>query len=187
MPISLVHSEAVGIVAGGTASQNSGSTGASFSFAQRQLRFFKIAIENNSNTAIDLTGELGVDGSLVAGGDSDNNLGVVQQVVQVLQNYGTVEHLRVGNAAATDGFIFAALDVGGSAEEDGATWVPRLAAGSATTLPAAVQADIRVLRNGGYSAGVLTALGAAGTTAGKDANVDVRGSDVTETGFVLVA
>jgi hypothetical protein len=185
MPISLVHSEAVGIVAGGTASQNSGSTGASFSFAQRQLRFFKIVIENNSNSAIDLTGELGSDG--VIGGDSDNNLGVVQQVVQVLQNYGTVEHLRVGNADATDGCIFAALDVGGSAEEDGATWVPRLAAGSATTLPAAIQADIRVLRNGGYSAGVLTALGAAGTTAGKDANVDVRGSDVTETGFVLVA
>ena len=185
MPISLVNSEAVGIVAGGTPAQNAGSTGASFSFAQRQLRFFKIAIINNSSAAIDLTNELGVDG--VIGGDSDNNLGVVQQVVQVLQNYGTVEHLRVGNADATDGFIFAALDVGGSAEEDGATWVPRLAAGSATTLPAAVQADIRVLRNGGYSAGVLTALGTAGTTAGKDANVDVRLSTCVETGFVLVA
>ena len=186
MPISLVHSEAVGIVAGGTASQNSGSTGASFSFAQRQLRFFKIAIINNSAAAIDLTNELGSDG--VIGGDSDNNLGVVQQVVQVLQNYGTVEHLRVGNAAATDGFIFAALDVGGSAEEDGATWVPRLTiTASAVTLPAAIQADIRVLRNGGYSAGVLTALGTAGTTAGKDANVDVRGSTCVETGFVLVA
>jgi hypothetical protein len=181
MPVSLVHSEAVGIVAGATATTNSGSTGASFSFAQRQLRFFRIAIENNGNSAIDLTGELGVDG------DADNNLGVVQQVVQVLQNYGTVEHMRVGNADATDGLIFAALDVGGSAEEDGNTWVPRLAGGSATTLPAAIQADIRVLRNGGYSSGVLQALGTAGTTAGKDANVDVRGSDVVETGLVLVA
>lgn len=158
-----------------------GTAAKSFSFAQRQLRFFKIAIEDNGNTAVDLSAELGVDG------DADNNPGVVQQVVQVLQNYGTVEHMRVGNAAATDGLIFAALDVGGSEEEDGATWVPRLAGGSATTLPAAIQADIRVLRSGGYSAGVLQALGTAGTTAGKDANVDVRGSDVTETGLVLVA
>jgi hypothetical protein len=168
MPASLVNSAA-------------GTAAVSFSFAQRQLRFFKIAIEDNSNTAVSLAAEFGVDG------DADNNLGVVQQVVQVLQNYGTIEHMRVGNADATDGLIFAALDVGGSAEEDGATWVPRLAGGSATTLPAAIQADIRVLRNGGYSAGALTALGTAGTTAGKDANVDVRGSDVTETGLVLVA
>jgi hypothetical protein len=168
MPATLVNSAA------GTAAK-------SFSFAQRQLRFFKIAIEDNGNTAVDLSAELGVDG------DADNNQGVVQQVVQVLQNYGTVEHMRVGNSAATDGLIFVALDVGGSEEEDGNTWVPRMAGGSATTLPAAIQADIRVLRNGGYSSGVLQALGTAGTTAGKDANVDVRGSDVTETGLVLVA
>jgi hypothetical protein len=168
MPVSLVNSAA------GTAAK-------SFSFAQRQLRFFKIAIIDNSAAAVSLAAEFGVDG------DADNNLGLVQQVVQVLQNYGTVEHMRVGNSAATDGFIFAALDVGGSAEEDGNTWVPRLAGGSADTLPAAIQADIRVLRNGGYSAGALTALGTAGTTAGKDANVDVRGSTCTETGLVLVA
>ena len=168
MPASLVNSAA------GTAAK-------SFSFAQRQLRFFKIAIIDNSAAAVSLAAEFGVDG------DADNNLGLVQQVVQVLQNYGTVEHMRVGNSAATDGFIFAALDVGGSAEEDGNTWVPRLAGGSADTLPAAIQADIRVLRNGGYSAGALTALGTAGTTAGKDANVDVRGSTCTETGLVLVA
>jgi len=164
-----------------------GTAAKSFSFAQRQLRFFKIAIENNSNTAIDLSAEFGSDSVTASGGDSDNTPGLVQQVVQVLQNYGTVEHLRVGNADATDGLIFAALDVGGSAEEDGATWVPRLAGGSATTLPAAIEADVRVLRNGGYSSGALTALGAAGTTAGKDANVDVRGSTCTETGLVLVA
>ncbi len=171
MPVSLVNSKAVT------------SAAKSFSFAQRQLRFFKIAVEDNGNTAIDLTNELGADG------DADNNQGVVQQVVQVLQNYGTVEHMRVGNADATDGLIFVALDVGGSEEEDGNTWVPRMAGGSATTLPAAIQADIRVLRNGGYnvSTGVLQALGTIGTTAGKDANVDVRGSDVTETGLVLVA
>jgi len=168
MPASLVNSAA-------------GSAAKSFSFAQRQLRFFKIAIIDNSSAAVSLANEFGVDG------DADNNQGVVQQVVQVLQNYGTVEHMRVGNSAATDGFIFAALDVGGSAEEDGATWVPRLAGGSATTLDAAIQADVRVLRNGGYSAGALTALGTAGTTAGKDANVDVRGSTCTETGLVLVA
>ena len=168
MPVSLVNSAA------GTAAK-------SFSFAQRQLRFFKIAIIDNSAAAVSLAAEFGVDG------DADNNLGLVQQVVQVLQNYGTVEHMRVGNSAATDGFIFAALDVGGSAEEDGNTWVPRLAGGSADTLPNAIQADVRVLRNGGYSAGALTALGTAGTTAGKDANVDVRGSTCTETGLVLVA
>lgn len=168
MPASLVNSAA-------------GSAAKSFSFAQRQLRFFKIAIIDNSSAAVSLANEFGVDG------DADNNQGVVQQVVQVLQNYGTVEHMRVGNSAATDGFIFAALDVGGSAEEDGNTWVPRLAGGSATTLDAAIQADVRVLRNGGYSAGALTALGTAGTTAGKDANVDVRLSTCTETGLVLVA
>ena len=168
MPATLVNSAA------GTAAK-------SFSFAQRQLRFFKIAMQDVSNVAISLAGEFGVDGGI------DNQYGLVQQVVQVLQNYGTVEHMRVGNSAATDGFIFAALDVGGSAEEDGATWVPRLAGGSATTLPAAIEADIRVLRAGGYSAGALTALGAAGTTAGKDANLDVRGSTCTETGLVLVA
>jgi len=171
MPASLVNSAA-------------GSAAVSFSFAQRQLRFFKIAIEDNSNTAVSLAAEFGSDSVTAIGGDSDNNPGVVQQVVQVLQNYGTVEHMRVGNADATDGFIFAALDVGGSAEEDGATWVPRLAGGSATTLPAAIQADIRVLR---ADSGPMTALGTAGTTAGKDHNIDVRGSDVTETGLVLVA
>ena len=155
MPASLVNSAA-------------GSAAVSFSFAQRQLRFFKIAIEDNSNTAVSLAAEFGSDSVTAIGGDSDNNPGVVQQVVQVLQNYGTVEHMRVGNADATDGFIFAALDVGGSA----------------TTLPAAIQADIRVLR---ADSGPMTALGTAGTTAGKDHNIDVRGSDVTETGLVLVA
>jgi len=160
---------------------NAGTAAASIGFGARQLRFFKIAIINASAAAVSLANEFGVDG------DEDNNLGVVQQVVQVLQQYGTVETLRVGNANATDGFIFAALDVGGSGEEDGATWVPRLAGGSATTLPAAIQADVRVLRNGGYSSGVLQALGAAGTTAGKDANVDVTLSTCVETGLVLVA
>ena len=174
MPASLVNSAA-------------GSAAVSFSFAQRQLRFFKIAIIDNSAGAVSLAAEFSSDSVTTIGGDSDNNPGLVQQVVQVLQNYGTTEHMRVGNSAATDGFIFAALDVGGSAEEDGATWVPRLAGGSATTLPAAIEADIRVLRAGGYSAGALTALGAAGTTAGKDANLDVRGSTCTETGLVLVA
>ena len=175
MPASLVNSAA-------------GSAAVSFSFAQRQLRFFKIAIIDNSAAVVSLAAEFGSDSVTTIGGDSDNNPGLVQQVVQVLQNYGTVEHMRVGNSAATDGFIFAALDVGGSAEEDGATWVPRLTiTASAVTLPAAIQADIRVLRNGGYSAGVLTALGAAGETAGKDGNIDVRGSTCVETGLVLVA
>ena len=172
MPASLVNSAA-------------GSAAVSFSFAQRQLRFFKIAmIDNDTTTVVELSAEFGSDSVTTIGGDSDNNPGLVQQVVQVLQNYGTVEHMRVGNSAATDGFIFAALDVGGSAEEDGATWVPRLAGSSATTLPAAIQADIRVLR---ADSGPMTALGAAGTTAGKDHNKDVRGSLVTETGLVLVA
>ena len=167
MPATLVNSAA------GTAAK-------SFSFAQRQQRFFKIAIQNVGNTARDLSAEFGVDGG------TDNQLGLVQQVVQVLQNYGTVEHMRVGNADATDGLIFAALDVGGSAEADGATWVPRLAGGSATTLDAAIQADVRVIRSTSYnSSGVLQALGTAGTTAGKDANVDVRGSTCVETGLVL--
>ena len=174
MPAILVNQNAVSSVA------------SSFSFGQRQLRFFKIAVEDNGNTAIDLTNELGSDSVVAIGGDQDNRNGLVMQVVQVLQMYGTVEHMRVGNADATDGFIFCALDVGGSAEEDGATWVPRLAGGSAVTLPAAIQADIRVLRNHTGAPGV-TALGTAGTTAGKDGNVDVRGTDVTETGLVLVA
>lgn len=174
MPAILVNQNAVSSVA------------SSFSFGQRQLRFFKIAVEDNGNTAIDLTNELGSDSSAVLGAaDTDNRPGVVMQVVQVLQMYGTVEHMRVGNADATDGFIFCALDVGGSAEEDGATWVPRLAGGSATTLPAAIQADIRVLRTSATPG--TAALGAAGTTAGKDGNVDVRGTDVTETGLVLTA
>jgi hypothetical protein len=172
MPTSLVNSAA------GTAVK-------SFSFAQRQLRFFKIAIIDNSAGAVSLVAEFGSDSVTLIGGDSDNNPGLVQQVVQVLQNYGTVEHMRVGDSAASDGCIFAALDVGGSAEVDGATWVPRLAGGSADTLPNAIQADIRVLRAGGYSAGVLQALGTAGTTAGKDANLDVRGSTCVETGLVL--
>lgn len=165
MPATLVNSAA------GTAAK-------SFSFAQRQLRFFKIAMQDTSNTAISLAGEFGVDGG------TDNQYGLVQQVVQVLQNYGTVEHMRVGNSAATDGFIFAALDVGGSAEEDGATWVPRLAGGSADTLPNAIQADIRVLRQNGATPGTA-ALGAAGTAG--VGGLDVTGSDVTETGLVLVA
>ena len=166
MPATLVNSAA------GTAAK-------SFSFAQRQLRFFKIAMQDTSNTAISLAGEFGVDGGI------DNQYGLVQQVVQVLQNYGTVEHMRVGNSAATDGFIFAALDVGGSAEEDGATWVPRLAGGSATTLPAAIEADIRVLRKHTDNTAQPQALGAAGTAG--VGGLDVTGSDVTETGLVLVA
>jgi hypothetical protein len=166
MPATLVNSAA------GTAAK-------SFSFAQRQLRFFKIAMQDVSNVAISLAGEFGVDGGI------DNQYGLVQQVVQVLQNYGTVEHMRVGNSAATDGFIFAALDVGGSAEEDGATWVPRLAGGSATTLPAAIEADIRVLRKHTDNTAQPQALGAAGTAG--VGGLDVSGSDVTETGLVLVA
>ena len=164
-----------------------GTAAKSFSFAQRQLRFFKIAIIDNTAAVVSLAAEFGSDSVTTIGGDSDNNPGLVQQVVQVLQNYGTVEHMRVGNSAATDGFIFAALDVGGSAEEDGATWVARLAGGSATTLPAAIQADIRAIAGGGYSAGALTALGTAGETAGKDANLNVTGSTCVETGLVLVA
>jgi hypothetical protein len=171
MPASLVNSAA-------------GSAAVSFSFAQRQLRFFKIAVIDNSAGVVSLAAEFGTDSVTLIGGDSDNNPGLVQQIVQVLQNYGTVEHMRVGNSAATDGFVFAALDVGGSAEEDGATWVPRLAGGSADTLPNAIQADIRVLR---ADSGPMTALGAAGTTAGKDHAIDVRGSTCTETGLVLVA
>lgn len=174
MPATLVNSAA-------------GTAAVSFSFAQRQQRFFKIAIIDNAAGVINLAAEFGSDSVTAAGGDDDNTPGLVQQVVQVLQNYGTVEHMRVGNSAATDGFIFAALDVGGSAEADGATWVPRLAGGSATTLDAAIQADVRVLRSTSYSAGVLQALGAVGTTAGKDGNVDVRGSTCVETGLVLVA
>ena len=166
MPATLVNSAA------GTAAK-------SFSFAQRQLRFFKIAMQDTTNTAISLAGEFGVDGGI------DNQYGLVQQVVQVLQNYGTVEHMRVGNSAATDGFIFAALDVGGSAEEDGATWVPRLAGGSATTLPAAIEADVRVLRKHTDNTAQPQALGAAGTAG--VGGLDVTGSDVTETGLVLVA
>ena len=153
-----------------------GTQAVSFSFAQRQLRFFKIAMIGAGPAVVDLSNEFGVDG------DADNNLGVVQQVVQALQNYGTIEHMRVGDSAATDGFIFVALDVGGSAEVDGATWVPRLAGGGAVTLPAAIQADLRVLRNG---TGPMTALGTAGTSAGKDNNVDVTLSTTVETGLVL--
>jgi hypothetical protein len=163
MPATLVNSAA------GTAAK-------SFSFAQRQLRFFKIAIQNSSNSARDLSAEFGVDGG------TDNQLGLVQQVVQVLQNYGTVEHMRVGDSAASDGLIFAALDVGGSEEVDGATWVPRLAGGSATTLPAAIEADVRVLRQNGATPGT-SALGSAGTAG--VGGLDVTGSDVTETGLVL--
>ena len=154
-----------------------GTQAVSFSFAQRQLRFFKIAMIGVGPAVVDLSNEFGVDG------DADNNLGVVQQVVQVLQNYGTIEHMRVGDTAATDGFIFVALDVGGSAEVDGATWVPRLTiTAAAVTLPAAIQADLRVLRNG---TGPMTALGGAGTSAGKDNNVDVTLSTTVETGLVL--
>jgi hypothetical protein len=164
-----------------------GTAAKSFSFAQRQLRFFKIAIQNNSNSAIDLSAEFGSDSVTATSGDDDNTPGLVQQVVQVLQNYGTIEHMRVGATAASDGLIFAALDVGGSAEADGATWVPRLAGGSAVTLDAAIQADVRVIRSTSYnSSGVLQALGTAGTTAGKDGGTDVRGSDVTEPGLALV-
>ena len=173
MPASLVNSAA-------------GSAAVSFSFAQRQLRFFKIAmLAADGTTAVSLAAEFGSDSVTLIGGDSDNNPGLVQQVVQVLQNYGTTEHMRVGDSAATDGLIFVALDVGGSAEVDGATWVPRLAGGSAVTLPAAIEADIKVIRSGGYSSGVLQALGTAGTTAGKDANLNVTGSTCVETGLVL--
>jgi hypothetical protein len=166
MPATLVNSAA------GTAAK-------SFSFAQRQLRFFKIAIIDGGSAVVSLAGEFGVDGGI------DNQYGLVQQVVQVLQNYGTVEHMRVGNSAATDGFIFAALDVGGSAEEDGATWVPRLAGGSATTLPAAIQADICVLRKHTNDTAQPQALGAAGTAG--VGGLDVTGSTCVETGLVLVA
>ena len=157
-----------------------GTAAKSFSFAQRQLRFFKIAIQNSSNSARDLSAEFGVDGG------TDNQLGLVQQVVQILQNYGTIEHMRVGDSAATDGFIFVALDVGGSGEADGATWVPRLAGGSAVTLPAAIEDDIHVIAKTSYnSSGVLQALGNPGTTAGKDGNLTVTGSTCVETGLVL--
>ena len=163
-----------------------GTAAKSFSFAQRQLRFFKIAIQNNSNSAIDLSAEFGSDSVTASGGDSDNTPGLVQQVVQVLQMYGTIEHMRVGDSAATDGLIFVALDVGGSEESDGATFTPRIGgAGGAAALDAAIQADIRVIRSTSYSAGVLQALGTAGESAGKDGTTDVRGSDVTETGLVL--
>ena len=103
MPATLVNSAA-------------GTAAVSFSFAQRQQRFFKIAIIDNAAGVINLAAEFGSDSVTAAGGDDDNTPGLVQQVVQVLQNYGTVEHMRVGNSAATDGFIFVALDVGGSAE-----------------------------------------------------------------------
>jgi hypothetical protein len=174
MPATLVNSAA------GTAAK-------SFSFAQRQLRFFKVAmLAADGTTAVSLAAEFGSDSVTASGGDDDNTPGLVQQVVQVLQNYGTIEHMRVGDSAATDGFIFAALDVGGSEEVDGATWVPRLAGGSATTLPAAIQADVRVIRSTSYnSSGVLQALGTAGTTAGKDGGTNVTGSTCVETGLVL--
>jgi len=163
-----------------------GTAAKSFSFAQRQLRFFKIAIIDGSATAVSLANEFGSDSVTASGGDDDNTPGLVQQVVQILQNYGTIEHMRVGDSAATDGFIFVALDVGGSGEADGATWVPRLAGGSAVTLPAAIEDDIHVIAKTSYnSSGVLQALGNPGTTAGKDGNLTVTGSTCVETGLVL--
>ena len=164
----------------------------SFSFAQRQLRFFKIAMITNASAAIDLSNEFGSDSVLAFVGtpplpvDDDNTPGLVQQVVQVLQMYGTIEHMRVGDSAATDGFIFVALDVGGSEEADGATFTPRIGgAGGAAILPSAIQADLRVIRSTSYVAGVLQPLGSAGTTAGRDGTLNVTLSTCVETGLVL--
>lgn len=169
-----------------------GTAAKSFSFAQRQLRFFKIEIKDNGAGVINLATEFGSDSVLGFTGsppvaiDDDNTPGLVQQVVQVLQMYGTIEHMRVGDSAATDGFIFVALDVGGSEESDGATFEPRIGgAGGAAILPSAIQADLRVIRSTSHVAGVLQPLGAVGITAGKDGATDVRGSLVTETGLVL--
>jgi hypothetical protein len=164
-----------------------GTAAKSFSFAQRQLRFFKIAMIGTGPTVVNLAAEFGSDSVTASGGDDDNTPGLVQQVVQVLQMYGTIEHMRVGDSAATDGFIFVALDVGGSGESDGATFTPRIGgAGGAAALDAAIQADLRVIRSTSYnSSGVLQALGGVGTSAGKDGTTDVLLSTCTETGLVL--
>lgn len=121
-----------------------------------KLDFFKVVVENGSNTAIDLRGQLGN----YSGGGTVFNPGLVQIINQEVQTKATIAKYQV--EADTSGQISYAVYPAGA-------W-------DASTL----QAAIRAIQNGS-TAGNVQITSSAGTTTG----VDVTGTDVTAPGMKL--
>jgi hypothetical protein len=140
---------------------NGSQTGAITSAALVQmdgpkLDFFKVIVENGSNQAIDLRGQLGN----YTGGGTVFNPGAVQIINQTIQTKATIAKYQV--EADTSGQISYALY-----PQD--AW-------NATDL----QANIRAITNGS-TAGNIQVTSSSGVTTG----VDVTGTDVTEPGMKL--
>jgi hypothetical protein len=121
-----------------------------------KLDFFKVIVENGSNTAIDLRGQLGN----YSGGGTVFNPGLVQIINQTIQTKAVIAKYQV--EADTTGQISYAL-------------YPQ-AAWTASDLEAA----IRGIQNGS-TAGNVQIVASNGTTTG----VNVTGTDVTTAGFKL--
>ena len=121
-----------------------------------KLDFFKVIVENGSNTAIDLRGQLGN----YSGGGTVFNPGVVQIINQTIQTKATIAKYQV--EADTSGQISYAI-------------YPQNAWTAAD-----LQTAIRNITNGS-TAGNVQITSSSGVTTG----VDVTGTDVTNPGMKL--
>ena len=121
-----------------------------------KLDFFKVVVEDGSNTAIDLRAQLGN----YSGGGTVFNPGLVQIINQKIQETATIAMYQV--EADTSGQISYAIYPSGA-----------YTAGELQTL-------IRGIQNGS-TAGNVQITSSAGTVTG----VDVTGTDVTNPGFKL--
>ena len=121
-----------------------------------KLDFFRVIVENASNQAIDLTGQLGN----YSGGGTVFNPGLVQIINENIQQTATIAMYQV--EADSSGQISYALYPTG--------------AYTAATL----QAQIRAITNGS-TAGNVQITSSSGVTTG----VNVTGTDVTTAGFKL--
>ena len=140
---------------------NGSQTGAISSAALVQmdgpkLDFFKVIVENGSNSAIDLRGQLGN----YSGGGTVFNPGLVQIINQTIQTKATIAKYQV--EGDTSGQISYAL-------------YPQEA-----WTAAELQAAIRGITNGSTAGNVQITSSSGVTTA-----VDVTGSDVTAPGMKL--
>ena len=143
-------------VQNGSQTGNIGSTAALVQPQGPKLDFFAVVVQNTSDQAIDLRDQLGN----YSGSGTVFNPGLVQIINENIQQTATIAMYQVEGANA--GQISYALYPTG--------------AYTAATL----QAQIRAITNGS-TAGNVQITSSSGVTTG----VDVRGTDVTNTGFKL--
>lgn len=121
-----------------------------------KLDFFKVVVEDGTNTAIDLRGQLGN----YSGGGTVFNPGLVQILNQTIQTKATIAKYQVeGDASGQISYAVYPQNAWTAAD---------------------LQTALRNITNGG-SAGNVQITSSSGTTTG----VDVTGTDVTNPGMKL--